>query len=213
MDLYHQLSRLKSEKNISMLIIGCAAAHGESRKHEYGVQWASDYKGRGESAKHYASFINHELMYWIKENYLIDENTKTGIAGWSLGGLMAFDIGWHAPDLFDLIGVFSGSFWWRNPNIVQDDEHHRLMHHRVMHTSDKPTLKVWFQAGTEDEKADRNQNGIIDVIDDTLDLMYQMKSKGYEEGKDMVFHIEEGGRHDVETWNRMMPLFFEWAVN
>lgn len=73
-------------------------------------------------------------------------------------------------------------------------------------------LEFWFQAGTEDETADRNNNGIIDAIDDTLDLIEVLHAKGYHKNRDMHFHIEEGGRHDVETWSRVMPLFLNWMV-
>ena len=47
---------------------------------------------RGESAKHYASLYQPRVSYWIKKNYLIDENTKTGTSRMVHGGLMAFDI-------------------------------------------------------------------------------------------------------------------------
>ena len=36
-------------------------------------------------------------------------------------------------------------------------------------------LKFWLEAGTKDEAADRNNNGIIDAIDDTLDLITALK--------------------------------------
>jgi enterochelin esterase-like enzyme len=85
------------------------------------------------------------------------------------------------------------------------------MHHRIKNSTSKPELKFWFQAGTEDEKADRNNNGIIDVIDDTLDLIHELSAKGYRKGHDYHFHIEEGGKHDVATWTKMMPLFLNWV--
>ena len=196
--------------NQHTLIIGCAAAAGDQRRQEYGVQWALDYAGRGAKASLYAKFITVELLPWIESEYSIKNKVQRTIAGWSLGGLSAIDIAWHAPHLFQKIGVFSGSLWWRNPLLIHDDVHHRLMHHKVKHTSIVPNLKFWFQAGTEDEKADRNKNGIIDAIDDTLDLIIELEAKGYKKGEDMLFHIEEGGRHDVQTWAKVMPLFMDW---
>jgi len=99
----------------SVLIVGCAAAIGEGRKQEYGVQWSADYKGRGNRAAEYNRFILNELMPWLYREFPLDNQTDTCIAGWSLGGLSAMDIAWHAPDRFKKAGVFSGSFWWRNP--------------------------------------------------------------------------------------------------
>ena len=85
------------------------------------------------------------------------------------------------------------------------------MHHKVRHTSTWPDLKFWFQAGTEDEKADRNNNGIIDSIDDTLDLILELEAKGYNKDTHLHFHIEEGGKHDVQTWTKVMPMFMNWV--
>ncbi len=191
------------------LIVGCSAAPGEERKQEYGVQWAADYKGRGAKAGSYASFITEELIPDIKNKHKVDHAQFT-MAGWSLGGLSAVDIAWHAPHIFQKVGMFSGSLWWRNHNLIKDDVHHRLMHHKVKNTTYKPGLKFWFQAGTEDESADRNKNGIIDVIDDTLDLIYELETKGYHKDQDFHFHIEEGGKHDVPTWSKMMYNFLDW---
>lgn len=196
----------------SILVVGCAAASGDGRKQEYGVQWSADYAGRGRLAGAYNQFILSELIPWLYTEFPLNQESSASIAGWSLGGLSAMDIAWHAPHQFKKAGIFSGSFWWRNPETIKDDVHHRLMHHRVKHTSTRPDLKFWFQAGTEDEKADRNQNGIIDVIDDTLDLMEELKAKGFHQNQDMEFHIVEGGRHDVQTWKSMMPVFLDWAL-
>lgn len=205
-------SHINSKKS-NIGIIGCAAAPGDERRQEYGVQWAADYKGRGSKAKDYAQFVLQELLPYIQSHTYTNDKTSYSIAGWSLGGLSAMDIAWHAPTVFSKVGVFSGSLWWRNPDLIKDDAFHRLMHHRVKNSESKPNLKFWFQAGTEDEKADRNNNGIIDAIDDTLDLITELESKGYVQGKDLLFHIEQGGKHDVETWSRMMPLFLDWIMD
>ncbi len=36
------------------------------------------------------------------------------ISGCSLGGLSAFDVAWDYADKIDKVGVFSGSFWYRD---------------------------------------------------------------------------------------------------
>jgi len=107
---------------------------------------------------------------------------------------------------------FQGHSGGEIPKKILDDVHHRLMHHRIKHTPHRPELKFWFQAGTEDEKADRNHNGIIDVIDDTLDLMDELQAKGYKKDEDMHFHLVDGGKHDVQTWKTMMPIFLDWVL-
>jgi len=212
MDLDTMIYQKSTNFQKSVLIVGCAAAIGEGRKQEYGVQWSADYAGRGNRAAEYNQFILSELIPWLHDEFPLNSQLDTCIAGWSLGGLSAMDIAWHAPQRFNKAGVFSGSFWWRHPEKILDDTHHRLMHHRIKHTTVRPELKFWFQAGTEDEKADRNQNGIIDVIDDTLDLMDELHAKGFDKEQDMKFHLVEGGKHDVQTWKSVMPVFLDWVL-
>jgi len=71
-------------------------------------------------------------------------------------------------------------------------------------------LKFWFKAGTEDESSDRTQNGIIDAIDDTLDLIFELEEKGYRRGPDIGYVEIAGGGHNQETWGKAMPEFLSW---
>ncbi|MGL6267221.1 MAG: alpha/beta hydrolase, partial [Chitinophagaceae bacterium] len=65
--------------------------------------------------------------------------------------------------------------------------------------------------GVLDEIADRNNNGIIDSIDDTMDLIGELVKKGYKKEEDIVYLEYEDGRHDVPTWGRAFPAFLKWA--
>jgi hypothetical protein len=62
-----------------------------------------------------------------------------------------------------------------------------------------------------DETKDRNQNGIIDSIDDTRDLINELVSKGYNPESDIYYLEMPDGKHDVPTWGRAMPVFLRWA--
>jgi enterochelin esterase family protein len=61
-----------------------------------------------------------------------------------------------------------------------------------------------------DETSDRNGNGIIDSIDDTLDLIKELKQIGYADD-DIRYINDEEGKHDVETWGKAMPQFLIWG--
>ena len=88
----------------------------------------------------------------------------------------------------------------------------RILHKKVKNSVFKPNLKFWFECGTEDETADRNNNGIIDAIDDTLDLIKELKHLGYSD--EALKYVEiEGGRHNFETWRTVFPEFLEWAFS
>ena len=207
------LEQLYSEKIIGPLL--CVAIHaGAERKMEYGVVSQKDYKGRGAKAGLYTSFIMEELIPFIKDKYMISSFFEKSFAGFSLGGLSALDIVWNYPDEFKRAGVFSGSFWWRSVDQTDksyDDDKHRIIQQQIRNGKFHPGLKFFFQCGNMDETRDRNQNGIIDSIDDTLDVIKELEAKGYERGKDIYYIELKDGRHDVATWGRALPVFLKWG--
>lgn len=76
-----------------------------------------------------------------------------------------------------------------------------------------PKPQFWLQTGTEDEKDDRNHNGIIDSIEDTLDLIAELERKGFRWGSDIRYVEVKGGHHDQATWSAIMPDFLTWAFS
>ena len=192
----------------------CVGIHaGEARKMEYGTAGHPDYKGRGEKAGMYTSFIFDELIPFVAATYKVPSFKEKAFAGFSLGGLSALDIAWNHAEEFNKVGVFSGSLWWRRKSLEDgyDEEKDRIMHNIIREGKYSPSLKFFFQTGTEDESEDRNKNGIIDSIDDTLALIDELKKKGYTMQKDIIYLELEGGKHDVPTWARAMPSFLIWA--
>lgn len=192
----------------------CVAIHaGEERKREYGVAAYPDYLGRGDKAGAYTSFIIEELLPFIKETYKVASFKEAGFAGFSLGGLSALDIVWNHPGFFTKAGVFSGSLWWRSIDQTDkqyDDDKHRIMHQVIRKGTYHPGLKFFLQCGNMDETKDRNNNGIIDSIDDTMDLIKELKAKGYTAADIEYLEMPEG-KHDIPTWGLAMPAFLEWA--
>ena len=192
----------------------CAGIHaGWDRKNEYGTAGVTDFEGRGAKAGDYHRFIIEELLPFIYNSYAIPEFRQIAFAGFSLGGLMAFDITWHYPDIFSIAGVFSGSLWWRTKSLDDDynDDTDRIIHQKVKNGSYKPGLKFYFTTGSQDETADRNNNGIIDSIDDTMALISELVQLGYDKEHDIRYVNYEDGKHDVETWSRAMPAFLLWS--
>jgi enterochelin esterase-like enzyme len=85
------------------------------------------------------------------------------------------------------------------------------MHQQIRNGKYAPWLKFFFQCGNLDEKKDRNKNGIIDSIDDTLDLIKELEAKGYDGKKDICYVELPEGKHDVATWSKAMPEFLKWG--
>lgn len=207
------LEDLTQSKLIRELVV--VAVHAGDRLQEYGVVGRKDYKGRGAKAKNYNQFIMTELVPYLHYRYPVsNERSDHAIAGFSLGGLSAIDIGWNNADYFGKAGAFSGSFWWRKrdaKSMFYTDNRDRLMHLQIRKGKFKPGLKFWFQTGTLDESYDRNENGTIDSIDDTLDLITELTKKGYRPFHDIQYYEIEGGRHNLETWKQALPEFLKWA--
>lgn len=187
----------------------------ENRIREYGTASIADYKNRGNLAKKYNDFIVDELLLEIVTNYNVSSlNTENYFCGFSLGGLSAIDIVWANPEKFSKVGVFSGSFWWRKKAYDDgyDDHNDRIMHVLIRNGKFNSGQQFWFECGTNDEKEDRNNNGIIDSIDDTLDLIKELEDKGYKQGKDIKYEEILNGEHNQKTWKEVMPLFLKWLV-
>ncbi|HVY74688.1 MAG TPA: alpha/beta hydrolase-fold protein [Puia sp.] len=194
-----------------LLVVGIHA--GPQRKLEYGTAHAPDYKNRGALAPQYTQFITAELIPFIRHAFPGLSFVNWSFAGFSLGGLSALDICWSHPHIFTHAAVFSGSLWWRSLDQEDpgySDDRHRLMHSLIRREDYKPGLKFFFECGPADEVEDRNQNGVIDSIDDTKDLIIELMKKGYREDQDIQYLEIPGGAHDTRTWETAMPYFLKW---
>ena len=211
--LAETVARLAEERRIAAPVV-VAVANTPDRIEEYGLAGALDSKGRGRLAAEFQRFLVTEVLPAVRRRYgLRADPARTGLMGASLGGLSALDLAWRRPDLFGFVGVFSGSLWWRGEDgDWQAHQRSRLAHRFVRETARRPELRLWFQAGTQDETDDRDGNGVIDAIQDTTELVDELAAKGFRRGEDVVYHQVEGGRHDEATWAQALPVFLEWAL-
>jgi enterochelin esterase-like enzyme len=200
---------------LSLQPLVCVGIHcGEDRKNEYGMLCSPDYAGRGSKAAQYQQFIFDELLPYLESQFHSNTFNQCAFAGFSLGGLNALDMVWNHPDKFSKAGVFSGSLWWRSKDKEDkeyNDQTSRLMHSQIRNSAYRPGLKFFFECGELDETEDRNKNGVIDSIDDTIDLMKDLLAKGYLEGTDMVYLQIPDGKHDIATWAKALPYFLKWG--
>ncbi|MEY3059323.1 MAG: hypothetical protein RL000_675 [Bacteroidota bacterium] len=196
-----------------LMVIGIHA--GKDRKQEYGVVGVPDYLGRGANAGAYSNFILKELFPFFQQQISNSEIRKKYLAGFSLGGLMAFDMLIDHSHLFAAVGVFSGSFWWRSKSLENGyvEKRDRIMHAKIRKHKKQQEIRFFLQTGQLDETADRNNNGIIDSIDDTLGIIEELVNIGYEQNDHITYLELPDGKHDIETWGRVMPLYLKWLHN
>lgn len=196
-------------KIVPYVIAGIHAS--DARIYEYGTAHQPDYAGRGDKAGLTTSFVLEELVPQLAHHY---NTVTTGIiyAGCSLGGLMALDAVWNHPEVFSKAGVFSGSLWWRQKALGEGySEADRIMHRQIRDTERFAPLSFWFQCGTWDEYDDRDGDGVIDSIQDTLECIAGLERKGYAWGRDICYVEVEKGVHSPETWAKVLPDFLVWA--
>ncbi len=209
-DLRGTLDSLQRTGRMAPVIL--VAIHATERVQDYGTAYIPNAQGLGARADRYGQFVLTELMTLVETRYRVRTGpAETAIMGWSLGGLSAFDLAWRHPDRFGAVGVFSGAFWWRtDDSSVETRQTSRIMHRRVRETPGHPPLRMWFETGRQDEQADRDQDGVIDAIQDTEELVATLEKKGYRRGLDVV-HLTIEGRHDLPTWKRLLPEWLVWA--
>lgn len=208
LNLVQHLEDFSKKQRPSFQLVAINADH---RIQDYGVAERADYKNRGANAGKYSQFILNELIPFLKQEKAINH---IYFFGFSLGGLSAFDMVWNNPEIFQKVGVFSGSFWWRSKayedGYVDVD---RIMHQQILKLDGKNRKhqQFWLQTGTLDETEDRNNNGVIDSIDDTLDLILVMKAAGIS-SKQITYFEVENGEHNFKTWSEIFPEFLDWLI-
>lgn len=195
-------------------VVVVAVPASPARIEEYGTAGALDFASRGRQARAFQDLLMGLILPSIRERYhVVREPVRTGIFGASMGGLCAFNSAWRRPQVFGLAGIFSGSLWWRaDDSSVAAQQASRIAHRQVREAAGKPALRLWFEAGTRDETADRDENGVIDAIQDTLELMDELEQKGFQTGLDLAYLQIDGGEHHEATWARALPDFLRWAL-
>lgn len=187
--------------------------HTTDRMQEYGVVDRPDFQGNGKRARYYDDFVNNELYPFIKKKAGVRKFHSVVIAGCSLGGLSAFDIGWNHADKVDKIGVFSGSFWWRDKDASDssyNNDQNRIMIAKLKASRKKPKQEYWFYAGAAEELSDRDGDQIPDVIDDTKDVIALVEKRVSSAGA-VVYTEAPGAKHDWPYWSAAFPAFMLWA--
>ncbi len=200
------------KKQIQPLVV--VAIDASDREAEYGINGYPDYKKIGISAGKYDDFIANELYPFVKKMSGVRKFKSITIAGWSLGAVSAFNFAWEHADKIDKAGAFSGSFWLRDKDADDpsySDDNDRIVINKIRSSRKRPKLQYWFYAGGDEETADRDKDGIIDVIDDTKDLINVMKSKNFISSGDISYTEVKEGKHDLNSWSHVFPQFLIWA--
>jgi enterochelin esterase-like enzyme len=235
------LERLYAEDTIRPLIVVAIdmppermAAYGFSdRAAGRSLVAATRYGPVGANAHAYSQWLAQTLVPEIDRRYRTRPSADArAVLGWSLGAANAFNLGWQYPELFGRVGAFSPSLWLAaDGGDARAVQRTRLAQRMVDATSPRNGARYFFAVGTAEEKDDRDGDGIVDVLDDTRDLLLgwkdgdELRAKGLQQlgysvntdygahpdRRDAVLFTLDGGAHDQASWARMLPAFLTWA--
>lgn len=149
------------------------------KKHIEWNEYASfDYSIEGKGDE-YADFIIHDLKPYIDHNFrTLPDKDNTALMGASGGGFITFNMGIRQPDIFGKLGIISPSFFAMDIDILQ-----RLS---------KQSLKMWFDVGQKEPC----------LLEDTVFVVEQMLSKGYQEGDELIYYQVPNGFHSEADWGK-----------
>lgn len=195
-EIHKTADRLISEGKIrELIIVGIAfKERGKEFSHyswnKKAVKW-NEYArfeytidGKGEL---YEDFIINDLKPYIDKNFrTLPDKDNTGLMGSSAGGLVTFNIGIRHPDIFSKLGIMSPAFFG--------------MDFDVLNRLDKKDLKMWFDTGEKEPC----------LMEDTKHVVDLLLSKGYTEGKDLIYYQVPDGFHSNKDWGERAagPLIF-----
>lgn len=180
-------------KAVEPIIIVAISNAGMARSDEYLPTRAkfrqNEMGGKGDL---YGKFITDELMPVIDTRYRTKKGpANTGLCGSSLGGVITMHLGQTRPDVFGKLAVVSPSVWW-------DD---KLLVRNTKALPKKLNQRIWLDMGTDE--------GATSVDDATL-LKAALVEKGWQEGKDLLFYIDFGAKHNEAAWAGRMDAILLW---
>jgi predicted alpha/beta superfamily hydrolase len=137
----------------------------------------------------YCKFIVETLKPFIDENYrTLPDRDNTGIAGSSMGGLLAYYAGLAYGNVFGKVGVLSPSIWF-NPSVVKLAEN-------------TPSVKSrFFVVGSKTE---------MRGMEATLQGVYNaFKAGGFSDDQIQVA-VRDRGKHNEVFWKLEFKKMFEY---
>lgn len=212
--LAETLGRLYAEHKISPVIV-VAVSMLPDRMGTYGysdgrqsLTAQTRYGPVGAQAHAYSDWLAHNLVPFIDSHYRTTRKPQARtMLGWSLGAANAFNVAWNYPGVFGRIGGFSPSFWL---SAKPGDASTAVVQSLITKTPMPKNFSMWLAAGSAEETDDRDGDGVIDVIDDSQNVIAVLQEKNANVALPAL-HIYPGGQHNQGTWKIMLPDFLLWA--
>ncbi len=156
----------------------------------------------------YAKFLVEELKPMIDATYrTLPDRENTGVMGSSLGGLISLYIGWKHPDVFSKAGCLSS---YLRPGHIEDEFGDMVGEQILLDlAADGPlpdNVKFYFDYGTDEDILWELNRTEEDYIAPHRELLRLLDSWGWENGKQYMFYVEEGGIHGEQWWRERLHI-------
>ena len=182
--------RLIAEGAIQPLIVVGIYNTGKRRLREYTP--SRDRRLGGGGADRYGRMLTKEIKSFVDSQYrTLPGPTNTGIAGSSLGGLVAFYLGLRFRKIFGRMAVLSPSVWWNQRWILNYASRARV----------EPKPRIWLDSGTQESAHE---------VDDVRKLRDVLVNRGWQEGHDLKYEEIQGGKHDENAWAQRVDPFLRF---
>ena len=160
--------------------------------HNTGIRRISEYTPtrdphirKGGKADRYAEMLAREIKPFIDREYRTRKGVAySGVGGSSLGGLVSLAAALHYPRVFGRVAVLSPSVWWDNRAILKLVESY----------STRLRPRLWLDAGTAEGHAPHQVIADVELLRDAF------LAKGWREGVELCYHVDEGAGHNENAW-------------
>ena len=134
----------------------------------------------GTRAQAYSEWLAHALVPCIDAHYRTRHSRRgRAVAGWSLGALNAFNLGWNYPELFATVGAFSPSFWLSAQRGDAAAVQRTRYAQNMVELGPRHRTRWWIAAGEREETDDRDGDGLIDAVDDARDVVLALQLRAH----------------------------------
>lgn len=187
------LERMIGEGLVDPLIV-VGIYNNADRAFEYTP--VADQSRGGGGASRYSEFIVDELKPFIDLTYrTLPGREHTGIMGSSLGGIVSLYIAWTRPDVFSRVGAMSTAYWWSDEQILT----------MLEELDPPPGVKLWMDMGTAEDRTDRNEDDVPDIIETHRRARNILMAKGLEIPSQLRYVEDEDAVHNERAWAARFP--------
>jgi enterochelin esterase-like enzyme len=160
---------------------------GEDRVHELSPFACADSRGE---ADRMIRWIARTLVPRIRGEFAVRRDVAgTAIGGSSMGGLAGLYAHFRRPDVFGAALCMSPSLW--------------LADHRIFNELERwprPwTSRIYLDAGAHEGS----------MLTDAERLVALLRTRGYTEGHDLLWHADPYGHHSERAWRERAPAALE----